>query len=150
MQASKAWQKTKAQAGYGCLHWPKEYGGGGFTPIERVIWNQEEGPYAVLSGPFTIGHGNVRTHSHGMGKRRTEARAPSTARLGGRYLVPTLFGACEWIGPGWFENAGDPGGRRVGVTGSSMGRKSGRAARSTPTTAFFLRAPILKSPSTRG
>jgi len=27
------------------------------TPIERVIWSQEEGPYAALSGPFIIGHG---------------------------------------------------------------------------------------------
>jgi acyl-CoA dehydrogenase len=57
MQASKAWQKKKAQAGYACLNWPKEYGGGGFSPIERVIWSQEEGPYASLSAPFTIGHG---------------------------------------------------------------------------------------------
>jgi acyl-CoA dehydrogenase len=57
MTQSKAWQKKKAAAGYSCLNWPREYGGGGFTPIERVIWAQEEGPYAVLSGPFTIGHG---------------------------------------------------------------------------------------------
>jgi len=55
--ASKAWQKKKQQAGYACLHWPKEYGGGGFTPIERVIWSQEEGPFSALSAPFTIGHG---------------------------------------------------------------------------------------------
>jgi len=57
MAASKAWQKKKQAAGYACLHWPKEYGGGGFTPIERVIWSQEEGPYTALSGFFTIGHG---------------------------------------------------------------------------------------------
>jgi alkylation response protein AidB-like acyl-CoA dehydrogenase len=57
MAASKAWQKTKAAAGYACPHWPQEYGGGGFSPIERVIWGQEEGPYSALSAPFTIGHG---------------------------------------------------------------------------------------------
>jgi len=57
MSAAKAWQKKKAEAGYSCLHWPKDYGGGGFSPIERVIWGQEEGPYGALSGPFTIGHG---------------------------------------------------------------------------------------------
>ncbi len=55
--AAKAWQKKKYDAGYACLHWPKEYGGGGFSPIERVIWGQEEGPYATLGGLFTIGHG---------------------------------------------------------------------------------------------
>lgn len=55
--AGKAWQKKKAEAGWACLHWPKEYGGGARSPIERVIWGQEEGVYGVLSGPFTIGHG---------------------------------------------------------------------------------------------
>jgi len=57
MAESKAWQKKKQAAGYGCLHWPKDYGGGGFSPIERVIWGQEEGVYAALSGMFIIGHG---------------------------------------------------------------------------------------------
>lgn len=55
--AGKAWQKKKAEAGWACLHWPKEYGGGARTPIERVIWGQEEGPFAALTGVFTIGHG---------------------------------------------------------------------------------------------
>lgn len=57
IKASKAWQKKKAEAGWACLHWPKEYGGGARSAMERVIWSQEEGPYAVLSGLFTIGHG---------------------------------------------------------------------------------------------
>ena len=55
--AAKAWQKKKADAGWACLHWPKEYGGAARSPIERVIWSQEEGPYAALGGPFTIGQG---------------------------------------------------------------------------------------------
>ena len=55
--AAKAWQKKKQQASWACLHWPKEYGGRGATPIERVIWGQEEGAYATLGGLFTIGHG---------------------------------------------------------------------------------------------
>ena len=57
MAASKAWQKKKAEAGWACLNWPKEYGGGARTPIERVIWGQEEGIYGSLSSPFIIGHG---------------------------------------------------------------------------------------------
>jgi acyl-CoA dehydrogenase len=57
MSAAKAWQKKKQEAGWACLHWPRDYGGRGATPIERVIWQQEEGPYAKLSSPFTIGHG---------------------------------------------------------------------------------------------
>ena len=34
----KAWQRKKYDAGYACLNWPKEYGGGGCSPIERVTF----------------------------------------------------------------------------------------------------------------
>jgi len=57
MAASKSWQKKKADAGWACLHWPREYGGRGATPIERVIWTQEEGAYSKLNRPFGIGQG---------------------------------------------------------------------------------------------
>src|ERR1700753_2581203 len=57
LEVAKAWQKKKAEAGWACLHWPKEYGGRGSSPIERVIWQQEEGPFGKLSGMFIIGHG---------------------------------------------------------------------------------------------
>ncbi|MGL1664007.1 hypothetical protein ACSTJJ_22960, partial [Vibrio parahaemolyticus] len=39
------------------MHWPKEYGGRGASPIERVIWQQEEGIYSKLSSLFIVGHG---------------------------------------------------------------------------------------------
>src|SRR5262245_43315730 len=54
---AKAWQKKKAEAGYGCPSWPKDFGGGGMSPIQRVIWDQEEDVYSKLSGVFGIGHG---------------------------------------------------------------------------------------------
>ena len=57
LDVAKAWQKKKAEAGWACLHWPKDYGGRGATPIERVIWQQEEGPFGKLSYMFIIGHG---------------------------------------------------------------------------------------------
>jgi len=57
IEAAKAWQKKKAEAGWACLLWPKEYGGRGATPIESVIWNQEEGVYGKLGGSFIIGQG---------------------------------------------------------------------------------------------
>src|ERR1700724_209256 len=57
VDVGKAWQRKKSDAGWACLHWPKEYGGGGATPIERVIWQQEEGPFGKLSYVFIIGHG---------------------------------------------------------------------------------------------
>ncbi|WP_417519970.1 acyl-CoA dehydrogenase family protein [Minwuia sp.] len=54
---AKAWQKTKADGGWACMHWPEEYGGKGATAIERVIWDQEEGIYSKLNAPFGIGQG---------------------------------------------------------------------------------------------
>ena len=54
--AAKAWQRTKFDARWACLHWPKEYGGRAASPIQRVIWQQEEGPFTLLSGLFSIGH----------------------------------------------------------------------------------------------
>jgi len=59
LAASKAWQKTKSDAGWACLHWPVEYGGRGASPIERVIWQQEEGVYSKLAGSFIIGQGMI-------------------------------------------------------------------------------------------
>src|SRR6185437_6711478 len=57
LDVAKAWQKKKADAGWACLHWPKEYGGRGASPIERVIWQQGEGAFGKLSFTFIIGHG---------------------------------------------------------------------------------------------
>ena len=54
---SKAWQRAKYDAGWACLHWPREYGGRAASPIERVIWQQEEGAFARLSSIFGLGQG---------------------------------------------------------------------------------------------
>ncbi len=57
LDVAKAWQKKKADAGWAVPHWPKEYGGRGATPIERVIWQQEEGVFGKLGALFIIGQG---------------------------------------------------------------------------------------------
>ena len=57
LEHSRDWQAKKYEGGWACLHWPKEFGGRDATPIERIIWNQEEGAYAALTGIFVIGHG---------------------------------------------------------------------------------------------
>ena len=57
MTACKEWNKKKQEAGWACIQWPTEYGGRGATPIERVIFSQEEGVYATLNSPTIIGQG---------------------------------------------------------------------------------------------
>ena len=54
---AKAWQKLKYENGWACLNWPKEYGGRDATPMQLIIWNQEESRYDVPTAPFAIGLG---------------------------------------------------------------------------------------------
>lgn len=54
---AKAWQAKKTDAGWACLRWPKEYGGQDATPIESVIFGQEEGRYHLPPSIYGIGHG---------------------------------------------------------------------------------------------
>src|SRR3978361_1862610 len=54
LEIAKEWQKKKADAGWACLHWPKEYGGRGSTPIERGIWKSGEGGFGKRSRMFII------------------------------------------------------------------------------------------------
>lgn len=83
---AKAWQGKKAAAGWACLQWPREYGGRGAGPLERVIWDQEEGVYAKLAGVFTVGHG--------MCGPTLLAYATPEQKL--RYLPPLAAGAEIW------------------------------------------------------
>jgi len=54
---SRAWQTRKAAAGYAQITWPKEWGGPGGTPMQQVIYNQEEGRYDVDNPYFTLALG---------------------------------------------------------------------------------------------
>ena len=57
MAAGRAWQARKAAAGYAQITWRKEWGGPGGTPIQSVIFGQEEAKHPVQYGYFTIGLG---------------------------------------------------------------------------------------------
>ncbi|MEZ5736466.1 MAG: acyl-CoA dehydrogenase family protein [Novosphingobium sp.] len=41
-EVARQWQATKADAGYACISWPKEWGGAGGSVIEETIFLQEE------------------------------------------------------------------------------------------------------------
>lgn len=57
LQAARAWQSKKAEARFAQITWPTALGGRGGTPMQQVIWNQEEARFDVPTGPFTIGLG---------------------------------------------------------------------------------------------
>ncbi|HEV8692151.1 MAG TPA: acyl-CoA dehydrogenase family protein, partial [Ideonella sp.] len=59
LDVARRWQRKKFDAGWACLVWPTEYGGRALSPTENVIFQEEEGPFAELFGPFMIGQGFV-------------------------------------------------------------------------------------------
>jgi len=54
---AKAWQRKKAEAGFACITWPKDWGGRGGTPMQQIIFSQEESNYDVPPNIFLIGLG---------------------------------------------------------------------------------------------
>ena len=86
MARSKLWQKRKFDGGWACIRWPKEYGGRGGSVIEHVIFGQEEGKLAELSGVFSIGQG--------MAGPTLMAWATEEQKL--RYLPPLASGEEIW------------------------------------------------------
>src|SRR5690348_4411656 len=79
IERAKAWQAKKYEAGYAGITWPKEWGGRGGTPIEQVIYYQEEARYLVPRGFFEIGLGMcIPTLCHwGTSEQRQRYAAPA-------------------------------------------------------------------------
>jgi len=57
LAAAKAYQKSKAEAGFAGITWAKEQGGQALSPIYSVIFGQEEAKFDAPAGPFAIGLG---------------------------------------------------------------------------------------------
>jgi alkylation response protein AidB-like acyl-CoA dehydrogenase len=86
IRKAKAWQAKKAEAGFAGITWPKNWGGRGGTPMQQVIYNQEEAGYALPRGVFEIGLGMCipTVMKHGSEEHRT------------RYVKPALHGDEVW------------------------------------------------------
>ncbi|MCH1610223.1 MAG: acyl-CoA dehydrogenase family protein [Luminiphilus sp.] len=59
LEQAKQWQKQKYDAGWACIGWAPEFGGRGASPIEEVIWRQEESQYDLPANFFLIGQGMI-------------------------------------------------------------------------------------------
>jgi acyl-CoA dehydrogenase len=83
---AKAWQARKAAAGFACITWPKAVGGRGGSPIQQIIYAQEEAAFATPPDVFAIGLGMcVPT----VMKHGTPAHAA-------RYVGPAMRGEEIW------------------------------------------------------
>jgi alkylation response protein AidB-like acyl-CoA dehydrogenase len=68
VRESKAWQLTLFDGGWAGITWPKEYGGRGGSPIEAIIFGQEQARFDVptsvfaqsigMAGPTIMAHGS--------------------------------------------------------------------------------------------
>jgi acyl-CoA dehydrogenase len=86
LKRAKEWQAKKAAAGYARITWPKEYGGLGGTPIQQVIYSQEETNYLVPLGFFDIG----------LGMCIPTVMAYAKPDVLARYVKPALYGEEIW------------------------------------------------------
>ncbi|MFZ5930349.1 MAG: acyl-CoA dehydrogenase family protein [Pseudomonadota bacterium] len=83
---SKAWQKLKAAQGYAAISWPKEYGGMGGTPMQNVIYSQEEAQFDVSSDLFILGLGLAMPTLMVLGSPAQKER----------FIKPALYGEEIW------------------------------------------------------
>jgi alkylation response protein AidB-like acyl-CoA dehydrogenase len=83
---AKAWQVVKYSAGYVGITWPKSLGGQGATPMQQIIFNQEESKYHVPTGLYAIGLGMCipTVFTHGQ------------PEVVARYLEPAMRGDEVW------------------------------------------------------
>lgn len=57
IQKAKIWQRKKADAGFAGITWDKRVGGRGGTPMQHIIFHEEEAQFEVPSNVFAIGLG---------------------------------------------------------------------------------------------
>lgn len=110
MQAARDWQARKAAAGFGAITWPQALGGRGGTPMQELIWRQEEGRYNLPTGFFNV--------SLGMVIPSVLAHASDAVRAA--HIAPTLSGQHLWC-----QLLSEPG------AGSDLGMVRTRAERCT-------------------
>ncbi len=55
VDALRAWQRTKSDAGYGSITWPVEYGGGGLTPAHERAFLTLEHEYEIPESHEAVG-----------------------------------------------------------------------------------------------
>ena len=110
MNDARAWQGKKAAAGFGAITWPKVLGGRGGTPMQELIWRQEEGKFKVPTGMFNVSLGMVLP----------SVMAHASPEVLGQHVAPALGGKNLWC-----QLLSEPG------AGSDLGMVRTRAERAT-------------------
>ena len=86
VRRSKEWQATLYDGGWAGITWPKEYGGRGGTPLQAVIFAQEQALFDVPGSIF----------AQGIGMAGPALMAHGSERQKDRFLPPMLRGEEVW------------------------------------------------------
>ncbi len=87
MAKARAWQKKKADKGYARITWPAGMGGIGGTPMQSIIYGQEESKFDVPDG---------RAFAIGLGMCIPTLMAYGAEEAKKRYVKPAVEGAEIW------------------------------------------------------
>ena len=86
------WRKVLHEHGYLAVNWPKEYGGGGLTPLESVVLAEEFARAGAPTGGSNDGFGIAMLGNTLL--RRHGGQKPLPAASSAVDLAPGLLGAC--------------------------------------------------------
>ena len=142
----RAWDATVADAGWGAVSWPQEYGGRGATVLEQLVYAEETTRARAPMPLNVIGMNNIAPAIMQYG---TDAQK--------RTLLPRMVRADDIWCQGMSEpEAGSdlaslahPRRARRSTTSWSTARRSGRRSVTAPTGVSCTCAPIPTRPSTR-
>ena len=98
--------------GLGGLSWPKEWGGPGWTAIQKMIFLEENlmAPAPELS---VLQHHHARSRADPVRHRRAEEALPAARGQPGRLVVPGLLRAWRRVRPRVVEDRGEAGRRSL-------------------------------------
>ena len=94
--AQAAWKKAMGEKGWGVPTWPAAYGGGGLSPAEGRVVQQELGRAGAYNPIGGMGVMMFGSNTAPRSRRRSTSRASSKARSGGVRAIPSPAPAPTW------------------------------------------------------
>ena len=110
------WWRILNKKGWGVSHWPKEYGGTGWSSVQHYIFNEELQMHPAPA-PLAFGVSMVGPRDLHVRQRAAEEALSAAHRQCRRLVVPGLFRARRGIGSRLAEDQGRAQGRQVVVNG---------------------------------
>jgi alkylation response protein AidB-like acyl-CoA dehydrogenase len=86
VQRSRQWQRRKAESGFACISYPAQFGGRGGTPMQEIIYDQEQAQFDVPMNIFSITHGMCIPTVMTVGDAATKER----------FVLPAMRGEHIW------------------------------------------------------